>query len=268
MDMDIAETLEKFSRPYWLNRVNPWYVAFNGRALFFTLPHYAVACNRSDVTIACRATTNDERLFFNSITQLIIHNPNQIPRYRFDNVKFLRISEGAYDSTIDNISAIVDLTRVKHLEISTTIPDKLLNVMTNLYHLSLIDINSLFLSLHKVNSTLNFEQVRILDINYNATDHRYTDIPPETLCPMFPNIIRLSIDGISIRRAYLNRIIDGFPQMIYGKFQINWDKQQKDNARRDLGRETCRLISYEDQTNFSCHFELFYLHLFIWDTQQ
>jgi hypothetical protein len=44
--------------PYWLNRANPWYVAFNGPTLFFTLPHYAVACNRSDVTITCQAMTN------------------------------------------------------------------------------------------------------------------------------------------------------------------------------------------------------------------
>jgi hypothetical protein len=160
------------------------------------------------------------------------------------------------------------LTRIENLEISVTIPDILLDMMPHLYRLSLVYINSLYAILHKINLELQFHQIRVLEINYNPTDHRYTDVPPEILCQLFPNIRRLSMDGIPIRHSYITRVIDGFHSMTYGKFQIDWDNQRKDNAREDLERGTCRLISNDDETNFCFHFESFFLHLFIWDTNQ
>ncbi|CAF1156241.1 unnamed protein product [Rotaria sordida] len=266
--MDTDQILEQFSRPYWLNRIRPWYISYNDRGLIYTVPRYASTCSRSDTILTCQTTTKDKRLFSNTINQLIIHNPTIISEYYFNYVDFLRISNDAIDSTTDNISSIVNLSRIKQFEISTTIPYGLLNRMDNLYHLSLININSLVLSLHKVNWHLKFEQIRVLDIIYNSRNHRYTDVRPEVLCPMFPNVMRLSMNGMAIRRAYISRIIDGFRNMIYGKFQTNWNKEQKERTRKDLQRETCRLISNNDETNFSFHFEYIYLHLFIWDTPQ
>lgn len=134
--------------------------------------------------------------------------------------------------------------------------------MTNLNHLSLININSLLSILHKTNSNSKFEQIHLLDINFNSTDHCYSDVPPEILCPLFPNIIKLTMNGISIRRSYINRTIDGFKKMIYGKYQIDWNKQQKFDAIKDFHTQTCRLISNSDQNNFSFHFESSYLYLF------
>ncbi|CAF2779455.1 unnamed protein product [Rotaria sp. Silwood2] len=268
MNMNANQIIKQFSSPYWLNRIRPWYVSYNGRGLIYTVPRYTSTCSRSDNMLTCRTTAKDKRLFFNTINQLTIHNPTIIPEYRFDNIDFLRISDDAFDSTNYNILSIVDLSRIKQLEISTTIPHDLLNRMPNLYHLSLININSLVLSLHKIGWCLKFEQIRVLDIIYNPRNHRYTDVRPDVLCQMFPNVIRLSMHGMPIRRAYLNRVIDRFRKMIYGKFQINWNNEQKERAGKDLQRETCRLISNNDETNFCLHFEHFYLHLFIWDTPQ
>ncbi|CAF3374082.1 unnamed protein product [Rotaria sp. Silwood1] len=268
MDMDTIQILKQFSRPYWLYRIRPWYVSYNGRGLIYTVPRYTPTCARSDSILKYQTTTKDKKLFSNTINQLIIHNPTIIPEYCFNYVDFLQISNDAFDSTNDNISSIVNLSRIKQLEISRTIPHCLLNRMSNLYHLSLININSLVLSLHQVAWDSKFEQIRILDIIYNPRDHRYTDVRPESLCQMFPNIIRLSMTGIRIRRAYMNRIIDKFGKMTYGKFQVNWNNEQKERAGKDLQRETCRLISNNDETNFCFHFEYVYLHLFIWDTAQ
>jgi hypothetical protein len=265
VDMDIDQVFESFSSPYWLNRVDPWYISYNGRGIMYRIPYYAITCCRSDVQLNNRTTKSDKNFYYNLISELTIHNPTIIPLYRFNKVKSLRISNEANDSTIDNLSLIINLSQVKHLQICTTIPHKLLNLMSNLNHLSLININSLLLSLHKVNWTYKFEQIRILDINYNSIDHRYSDVPPEALCPMFPNVIKLTMNGISIRRSYINRIIDGFKKMIYAKFQIDWNKQQKLNAIKDFHRQTCRLICNYEQTNFSFHFQSSYLHLFIWD---
>ena len=79
------------------------------------------------------------------------------------------MNNDAVHGTIENLFSIVDLSRIKYLESSSTIPCRLLDHMSNLYSLSLINIKSLLSTLYKANWNSKFGQIRVLNINYNPS---------------------------------------------------------------------------------------------------
>jgi len=263
VDLNLDELIENYSRSFWLNRRRPWYICYNGRGLMFTIPFYALQMTRSDEQFNCRTTMNNSRLFYDQIRQLKIFNETHRPLFRFEFVKDLRMEFESCHSTYEQIQSIVNIEHVQHLQILIQIPFAFLNSMTNLIHLSLVNVDSLHSCLHKVGWNNQFKQIRILEINYNKDQSRWEDIQPERLCRLFPNVNRLTIDGINLRRTYLFRIIDALDRLTYAKFQINWTKQDRANARHEFQRSTARLISNSNQTNFHFNFQTFFVHLFI-----